>query len=295
MTTGARYKYEPRNGAKYWTHVEEFVDNCLIESEGRTSYSLKELTAALGPLSIWCWQTGSASLDTSEVLDRDVIEMFVTTGLSGWTNASRNTIRSRLLRLAEVLAPDQPPVRLRPYGNSDASAPYTLQEQAAFLSWARSQGTLLRRTNAEVLLALGFGAGLSNEELIRVRRRDLDVSDAGTTVHVAGTRERDVPFLEQWATLLTQLQVAGSDEWVFLPGRRYRSANLTGLFVMKSDGRPTLLVRRMRASWIVHHLNRGTPILPLLTAAGLRTLEPVDRFLPHAAPWSDTDIASALR
>ena len=291
---GVSYGYGPRNRAPYWPHVEQFVNNCLAESVGRTSYSPKELGAALGPLTIWCWQTGSAALNPSEVLDRDVIEMYVATGLHGWTNASRNTIRSRLLRLSEILAPNQPPAPLRPYGNSDASVPYTLREQAAFLSWARTQGTPLRRANAEVLLALGFGAGLSNEELIRVRLRDLEVTNFGTTVHVTGKRVRDVPLREEWAPLLPR-HINDTDEWAFLPGRRYRSANLTGLFVTKSDGRPTLLVRRMRATWIVHHLNRGSPTIPLLAAAGLRTLEPVDRFLPHAASWSSTEVVRALR
>lgn len=288
------YSYTPVANPAHWAQVEPFVQGTLDKADGRTAYSRKELAAALGPLAIWCWTTGRANPQADEVLDDDVIDMYVLVGLAHWTKASRNTIRSRLLRLAELLTPDQIPRPLRPLGSADTSAPYSLKEQAGFLSWARTQGTELRRQNAARLLALGFGAGLTNEELIAAKVRDLQVDGDDITLQVHGERPRHVPILATWAPHLTNAP-GKPDEPVFLPGRAYRSANLTGLFIMKSDNRPPLIVRRMRSTWIIAHLNRGTPVLPLLRAAGLNTIEPLDRYLRHTEPWPTYAALDAMR
>jgi len=288
------YTYTPAANPANWAQVEPFVQETLDKADGRTPYSRKELAAALGPLATWCWTTGRANPQADEALDLDVIDMYLLVGLAHWTNASRNTIRSRLLRLAELLTPDQTPRPLRPLGSAHTSAPYTLKEQAGFLSWARTQGTELRRHNAARLLALGFGAGLTNEELIAAKVGDLQIDGDDVTLQVHGDRPRHVPILATWAPHLTNVS-RKPDEPVFLPGRAYRSANLTGLFIMKSDNRPPLIVRRMRSTWIIGHLNRGTPVLPLLRAAGLNTIEPLDRYLRHTEPWLTHAAADALR
>ncbi|GAA1955303.1 hypothetical protein [Agromyces allii] len=291
------YEYHPELHVEHWPHVRSFVLETLAAARGRTAYSEKELAAALGPYALWCWRTGSA-IDTSEqMLNVAVIEYYIAEGLTGYTKAGRGTIRSRLLRLAEAFGPDvklrQP---LRAYSGPNPSKPYALLDQAGFTSWARSQGTRLRSANAAVLLSLGFGAGLSNEEIISVRRGDIIPDELGLLLDLKGKRSRRIPVLELWSPALLQASWAGEpDEWAFLPGRHYRSANLTGLFISKSDAPVRLQTRRMRATWIVHHLNRGTPAVPLLEASGLKSIDAFDQFLPFVPKWTESRTIWALK
>ncbi|MFF2388970.1 hypothetical protein [Agromyces sp. NPDC058104] len=293
--SGDQYEYTPRLAAPYWAELESFVTEVVGAANGTTVYSPKELSAAVGPLALWAWQSAGLTLDVDSVLNRRTIERFVAFGMPQYSRAGKGTMRSRLLRVSEVLLPEDPSAPMRPYGKADASAPYTLREQASFRSWALAQGTALRRVNGDVLLALGFGAGLSNEELIAVRCGDIDAREY-VTVGVIGDRARTVPVLAEWDYVLREsVRLGRPDEWAFLPGRNYRGANLTGHFIRKSNGSPPLTVRRMHATWILHHIDRGTPLVPLLAAAGLSTVEPLDRFLKHAARPSEADAIAALR
>lgn len=152
------------------------------------------------------------------------------------------------------------------------------------MSWGATQGTALRRANAAVLMSLGFGAGLSNREIIGAKIQDLALAGPYVIMHVGGERTRVVPVLAEWDLPLRWAIGSGdADRHVFLPGRTYRSPNVPGLFVSTADGGRQLQVQRMHATWVVHHLDAGTPTLALMRAAGLRSPEALDRYLAFAS------------
>ena len=156
-------------------------------------------------------------------------------------------------------------------------------------SWASAQGSAPRRRDAWVLLALGFGAGLATRELLAVRTGDLDVRETEVRVMVWEGRPRLVPVLPGWDRPLRDVVgERGVDGWVFRPGRTtVRSAQVTDFLhrghTTQLDVRPA----RMRTTWMLDHLRRGTPPRELLRIAGLENLAALDRitrFLPARAP-----------
>jgi integrase len=222
-----------------------------------------------------------------------VIDRFTSQGLPQYTKAGRNTMRSRLRRMADVLLGDErEPDRERPMGNSDTVRPYSQAEIAALYSWATGQPDGERYSSAMTLLALGLGAGLTGSEIARLKIGDIQVDDKGVIVHVAGTRPRDVPVLREWEGMLLE-RVTGRDagSWAFREGREGENRNLVTDFAARSRGEVGLQARRMRATWIVHHLDAGTPLAALLVAAGFQSAEPLGKFVKFSA----AAIPSALR
>ncbi|TFD14631.1 hypothetical protein E3T42_11500 [Cryobacterium sp. TMT4-10] len=223
-------------------------------------------------------------------LERDVIfavrtiERFIAVGLTQYgSKASRSTLRSRLLRISEALLDAAAPPVLRPLGGSDPSAPYTAREVVTLKSWATAQTTAERRSNAEALLALGLGAGLAGREIVNLTIGDIRADDDGVLITVRGERARVVPVLREWERALVERVGACQDEaWAFREQHAGGNRNLITDFVSRAEGKIQLQARRMHATWIVQHLEAGTPLVPLIIAAGLQSPEALDRFLRFA-------------
>jgi len=225
-------------------------------------------------------------LEVEVIFSPAVIDRFTAQGLPQYTTAGRNTMRSRLRRMADVMLGDErEPDRQRPMGNSDAVRPYNHAEIAALYSWANGQPDGERYSSAMTLLALGLGAGLTGSEIARLRIGDIQVDDEGVVVHVGGTRPREVPALRQWQGMLVE-RLAGREagSWAFREGQEGENRNLVTDFTARSRGDVGLQARRMRATWIVHHLDAAMPLIPLLAAAGFKSLEALDRYLPFVRP-----------
>ncbi|MEO7544862.1 MAG: hypothetical protein ABIT21_00975, partial [Terrimesophilobacter sp.] len=185
---------------------------------------------------------------------------------------------------------------LRPLGRSRPSTPYTLRELITLRSWAAAQGTENRRTNAAALLALGIGAGLTGREIVDITFEDIQVDENGVLVFVHGDRERTVPLLREWESALRdRVATAETMVSVFRPGRISPNRNLITDFVSRANGKVALQARRMRATWLVHHLEAGTALVPFLSAAGLSSPEALDRFLPFVREGDRQMVRSALR
>jgi len=282
---------------EYWSAIEQFVTHAVEATAPHVSYTEKQLYAVTARLALWAWQTASLDLEVEEVFSAPVIDRFTAVGLPQYTKAGRNTMRSRLRRMADVLlGPDRDPDRPRPMGNSNASAPYSEPEVAALLSWAAAQPSGDRHTSAMALLALGLGAGLTSREIAELRIGDIEVDDKGIVVTVGGERPRRVPVLREWEYALVE-RVAGraADEWAFREGQQGGNRNLVSDFVARTHGGFGPQARRMHATWIVKHLEMGTPLVPLLRAAGLREPEALGRFLVFVRDVDDEDERELLR
>lgn len=274
-------RYRPQMDAAYWEQIGPFVLECVDLAAPDTRYSEKELLAAATPLTLWAWQSAGLELERHQVFSRATIERFIDSGLTGYsTRASKNTLRSRLNRMSEILHSSQTFTRaLRPLGNSDPMAPYTAAELVQLQSWAATQRTESRRRNAHVLLALGLGAGLSASEVQGVRADHITVDSHGVHIAVDGVRARRVTVLRQWEE---HVYPDGEYKWLFRQRRQGMNRNLITDFVADSEQRVDLKTRRMRSTWIVHHFTVGTPPLVLMAAAGVQSLEPLDRYVKFA-------------
>ena len=290
-------KYAPVIPSAYWAPIGPFVTAVVEAAAPHVSSTEKQLYAVTVRLALWAWQTASLPLEVDEIFAAPVIDRFVAVGLPQYTMAGRNTMRSRLHRMSDILlGPDRDPDRARPMGNSDPSAPYGEPEVAALLSWAAVQPRGERQGSAAALLSLGLGAGLTNREITGLRIEDIDADDDGVVITVRGDRARRVPVLREWESALVE-RLAGRRPggWVFCEGQAGVNRNLVSNFVARSYGDFGPTTRRMHATWIVTHLEMGTPMVPLLRAAGLKVPEPLGRFLRFVRDVDDEDARELLR
>lgn len=279
--------FAPRKAARYWTTLEPVVTAAVNKTTRRTGRAARSLYPVATAFVLWAWQTRGLELDAARMFRRRVVEEYVHLGMASFTRGSRATYRSVLLTIVDAVSP--PSELPFPIPRSDPTPPYTTSEIAALRSWASAQGSAVRRRDADVLLALGFGAGLATRELLSVRTGDIDVRADDVQVLVWSGRPRLVPLLPAWQPGFRQaIQELGDDQWVFRVGRTgVRSAQVTDFLhrghTTELDVRPA----RMRTTWLLAHLQAGTPPRDLLRIAGLEHLAALDRirqFLPSRAP-----------
>lgn len=274
--------YTPLIAPVYWDDVRDFVEKAVTAVRGRTPYSEAELSLSVGRLAVWCWHTVGLDLKEELVFHRSSIDRFARSGLTDFNEAARGNIRSQLLRVAEVLLDSTlAPPRLTPMRAADPSQPYLEREVVALQGWAESQSTPARRTNAQVLLALGLGAGLSASEIGNLRVGNIEAALTGVDVNVVVGRARRVPVLAAWAgALVGRTQDLPPESFAFREAHTTASENLISNFVRRSRSEGTVpQSQRMRATWIVHHLQSGVPVVALLRAAGVDSLDALNRYV----------------
>lgn len=291
--------YTPRMPAEQWAVIKDFVRAAALEVTPHGPYPTTRFVHTIARHVHWCWQTPGLPLDRSIIFHRDVIEEFARVGCPDFTRTTAGNFRSTLLRTAEVLLPMQQRVtRLSPLCNPMPKSPYSTAEQAQLASWANSQASARRRRDAHTILALGLGAGLAAGELKHVQVGDLTVDDQGVLVRVTHGRPRIVPVLAEWEAPLRHLVDHAPPECYAFGVERTAPNSRNGVsnFVARTRGdvglRPNS--HRMRATWIVGHLTWGTPLVPFMEAAGLQTLEVIDRYMQFVPGVHSVDQARAL-
>lgn len=272
--------------------IREFTHGITVRAEGKVPYRSNEVFRAVGEFASWAWLSAGLALDERELLTRPVIAYYVQTGCGQLTEAARGNRRSLLLRVSEQVAGGLVR-RLPPLQPSDPSTPYSGRDLVSIISWARGQSTQERKTNAHLLICLGFGAGLSAQEIIALRVEDIAARDGEIDIRVRAGRPRTVPVLHRFAEAMPAPLSDDPKAFAFRPGRTLEFVNAISNFVQRGYAgglRPSS--QRMRATWIVHHLNAGTPLPLLVAAAGLESLDALARFQRFI---DDIDTATAAR
>lgn len=283
MTT-AIANYTPDLPPDEWATINEFVRAAVADCMGHVSYSPRELFKAVTRHVWWCWRTAGLPLERAVVFHPEVIGEFIDHGCPDWSRPTAANRRSLLLRMSEqLMPPGSRPVRLPPMWAARPLPPYPPADVAALRSWAVGQITQTRVVQCHVLLALGFGAGLSAAEVADLRTGHLHVDSDGVLVEVIGRRARLVPVLAEWEAVLADLADAAMrpDLYVFGGPRRIVShKNTVSNFVRATNiGRVQPSLQRMRVTWIVGHLIAGSPVKALMQAAGVDSLDALNRYL----------------
>lgn len=279
--------FVPIKAARYWDALEPVVVAAVSKAAGLTGREPRSLYPVATAFVLWAWQSKGIELEVGRMFRRRIVEEFVHRGMTSYTRGSRATYRSILIAIVDAVTP--PSEQPFPIPRSDPTPPYTPSEIAALRSWANSQGSSTRRQDASVLLALGFGGGLATRELLALRVSDVDVRPHGVHALVWDRRPRLVPVLPAWDSPLREaVRDADPDAWLFRRGRTgVRPGQVTDFLhrghTTELDVRPA----RMRTTWMLTHLQSGTPPRELLRIAGLENLAALDRltrFLPARAP-----------
>lgn len=165
-------------------------------------------------------------------------------------------------------------------------------------AWAEAQSKATKRHNCWALLALGAGAGLRAGEIARVRGRDVVTDDCGVLITVTGARSRSVPVMRQWEDRLSAVAAeVSATEWVFRPQRHteYYKSVVNGFVHMQTTGLHKPVSQRLRSTWVVTHLAAGTPLLPLMEAAGFETVHGIYRYTTFLLSPDSATSRSILR
>ena len=281
--SGDPARYEPKNQTDAWLEARPFVLGILTAVDGKTPYSSTELGFALTRLTEWALTSVFIELDNELLFRRDILDRFIQFGCADLNPGVRGNLRSQLLRVAELLlTPDLARIRMTALSRSNPSVPYSYREIVKMISWADGQQTATRNADAHVLIHLGLGAGLSASEIGNCVAGDIDTSSAnGVAVHVRGVRKRTVPVIQEWESgVAKRAAELGPETFLFRPNHVAHYPNLISNFISK--GQPSEYApqtQRLRATWIVRHLNAGSPMAPLMAAAGIDSLEAFTRFM----------------
>ncbi|WP_166785949.1 tyrosine-type recombinase/integrase [Cryobacterium sandaracinum] len=255
--------------AAHWTAIESFVRDSVTSLGLQTRGVARNYLAATAKFAHWLWQTAAANLDPAAAFRPALIRRFVHEVMPARAETYQQQTAQRLNSLVThftAATPDRQtrkhPASVRPYANRDL---------ITFRSSAARRTNEERRMNAHVLLALGAGAGMRAEEIALARVSDVSTDGDDLLVSVRGNHPRTVPLRVEWRrALATGINGREPGEWLFAGYRLPEyPARVIHQFGIDAPDEPTPSATRLRATWIVRHLNAGLRLDILLELAGL--------------------------
>lgn len=257
-----------------------------------------ELVGALAGHAAWLCSAGR-DVDATALLDPDLVQQWVLHGLRDLSAGTSANYRSRIARVAAAVnGRVREPVALHA---SSPSEIYSPTDEDDLLSWGTGQRNPAMRADVLVLLCTGLGAGLSTTETLDVTGTDVRARhDRTVTIDVRAGRPRTVPVRARYAPLLLELTDQAGSNPLFRPGAPGRGGKnaVSNLVARARTGTgthlPVLSPQRMRATWLVRHLDAGTRVDALLRAAGLDSLAVLDRYLTALAPLTPEQVLDEL-
>lgn len=275
-----------------WDTVRLAVVEIVVRSEPSTPEHAQHRMLPMARLAAWAHGRG-VSLDPATLLSERVVEEWARQALStGESPKSVATYRSAMRAIAAAV---MGPAVVKPTATISRTAgavPHTSAEDLALRQAVTGQRTPVYRATGCLLYGLSRGAGLIATDLRSLRVGDVEDTAEGISVRLA---DRTVWVLDGFSAIVRMgLSVDRGDGWL-LAGRDGQRRNIGGYidrFTVPA-GTPRLTLSRCRATWILDHLNRGTPITVIQDALGLAGLDAVERVLPYADDV-DPDVRARL-
>jgi hypothetical protein len=271
-----------------WQPVRPFVIPA-VGSLGVSLIATKRYASILAKLAVWASAEGT-TLDCEVLLDPETVERFCTTALRG--DPSAGTYRSSLRYLGRRLtrhAPwDPPPTPLR---RRMVAHPYSNAQVRRLERVVVEQPTPARRRAAEAIFVLGLGAGLDGRWIPRISSQNvIKTSDGCVLVRL---ESHIVPCRARYVTRLLDLVDTSNGEFLIggTSNDRNRFSNVQHSLVTDAQGL-RLTAKRLRATWLVHHLAAGTRLPELMNAAGLQSVVVLSDLLPNVPAMAGESAAA---
>jgi integrase len=288
---GLLRRYTPRMPADLWAQIGPFVRDAASSAAPLTKYTAHRLMTTLSGYVAWAYQTKGMPLEAKLLFRREAIDLYINDfqRSSGLAPGTLRNYRSTLLRVSEVLLPEHNPYKVKPLNDRGSIPPYNQAEAREIVRWMRGQGTDAKVQKATAMACLGMGAGLKAVEIADLRRRDIIVDVNGILVTTTQGVPRSVPMLAKWEPPLRRLlEPLDAADFVFGIPTRSNYRNMLSNFVANTTGEIRPRTDRMRATWIVTHLEARTNMRALMRAAGVDKFENLARYLRYL-PELDTD------
>jgi integrase len=292
-------RYQPEISAQRWERIREFVEDAVAVTVPNCAYTMERLLIVCSHYVDWAVNVASVPMQAKIVFRLELISRY-TSEVMNQSEGTRRNYRAILLRIAEVLLPDNPTAELKALNSRVSMVPYSEEELTRLEFWARGQSTPRRERNAAVLLALCAGGGLWSNEVAEARRGDIHFDAQGVLVSVRGTNARQVPLLARWEPWLRiALEGLEDNDRVFgNKNRKNNSKNLVTAYIQDSvlpPKTPRPQSNRMRATWLVTHLAARTDMRALMTASGVGKFENLARLLQHVPELDTVSYRAHLR
>lgn len=271
-------------------HIE-FVRDAVRAVDPKTPKTAYKLLTALAGFTTWALEQ-DLPLAPDRVLTPDRVDEYLSTGRRrDLAPGTRATLRTQLRHVARATTRTAPwPAEtnfayLRP---NRFLPPYTPAQIEHYWDAASLQPTVRLRQYMTCLLVFAHGAGLRSIEIRALTAADIipgTSEEVGWLVHARprGTdRGRTVPILRRYDRAVAQLRV---DRPTGALAGRYDDDPDDPLAKIRGQLRlptslPPLDPRRLRNTWLCEHLDRGVALLPLLQAAGVKSLR-VSEMMPY--------------
>lgn len=273
-----------------WADMAEFVRGTvrLRFSEARSVRETERALSILTSFAEWVLITGVTSVDEA-ALNESVIDAYT----SHRKSEIKAPVAERERKLLRTLAGLRNTVEMRTVATTAApSTPYSLLEQEEIRYWAHWQQTDHRTRVATAVAALGLGCGLTSEEMAQVREQDvIELADGMLGIRL---EDRTVPVLAKWNDELASTLTGTPEQYLVSPRSvlRGKPATATTLKICR-PGSPS--PQRMRATWLLAHVDASTNVFALTAAAGLSTPQFLRRLASFASFTPAAEQAAIFR
>jgi hypothetical protein len=288
-------RFDPRRvPSEVWAEISPLARESAKKAGPRDKSDATQLMSLAAGLLVWCHGQG-IDLNPNVVFLPDTLDRYVAHGCADKAPGTQSNYRRILRRVAAaVLGPDVYPQRPLSFQASGPLAPYSAAEEAALAGWSRGLPTERMRDGVVALLGLGLGAGLDAREIERVGADSIEHGPHGLTVIVTGQRPRQVPVVGRWEWAVRDALSKSCGGLLFRSGRaRRKRVSVFTENLPRSDA-PKLSSQRLRATWIVRHLEARVPVNALAVAAGVNS-EELFRYAPRMAPVLHDEAERLLR
>lgn len=283
-------QFHPNMLAHEWAPIRDFVCDAVRDryADGRAATDVTNALSAVTGFAAWAVASGMDARENT-LLRADVIDAYTAYRATSVTVSVSERERKMLRTIAGL---SNTPQRDRATTNAMPSMPYTHEEQNDIRRWATIQPSAARRRVCSAIATMGLGCGLTAHEMMSVRASDvLLLEDGMAAVTVDG---RIVPVLASWDEEMKELADGQASDFLIAP-RGDRRDNISLGVVLSAARGQAPSAQRMRATWLLAHVDGGTPLNNLIAAAGLTSPDVLRRLLPHALRLEGLAHVRALR
>ena len=285
--------YRPQIPPAAWARVRPLFEQIVVAAlaaDPRLDY--RRTVSPVAYLLVYCAGAGTP-LTPVDVLDPKVVDKFHLHRREH--GGSETAYRTTLAQVERALFPRG----IRPTLQRGHLVPHTAGEIHALWRWITSIPTTCVGAGLREAMVFALGAGLGMGAMRELRGTQVRRSGAFVVVDVPG-RSCPVAVLAEWEDEALAAAERAGEDYVVHPSQRARGGhgiltNLTLAAGRRPPRTPSFDARRLRATWLVLQLQRGTPAKVLLAAAGLQTLSALDRLMPYVEMPPEADAFCFLR
>ena len=276
--------------AAKWQQVRPVVIEAVLRAEPPSLEFARKLLRPAALAAAWAVDQGIAT-DLDSIFTHAVIDEWTARLLAnGVTDGTVATYRSRM---RSILGARRPAVTVK---RRRLAAPYSPDEDRALRRAVTGQRSTGYRSGACLLYGLSRGAGLSSSDLSGLRIGHITPHGDTFRIDVA---DRTLWILDTIADVvkvgMALTKRSGDDFAVGSASTAKREVSRAAHRLKLPGGVPALSVSRCRSTWIVDHLNAGTPIPVIAAALGVSSTRFIDDLLEFCQPPADIDRERLLR